>query len=90
MREKLRYFSVLDGCSISNEDVAGDPQYYGYTRPGGSWVIMRYNTALGTYAFFLGSDTPSPFAKSTLTAYDNAWTNRAIQQYSRTGEFRAL
>lgn len=90
INESFKYFSIIDGASLSNEDTSGDPEYYGYTRPGGSWVIMEYSPSLGTYAFFLGVDIPSAFGNSTLTTYDTAWTNRPTNEYRRAGQFKAL
>lgn len=78
---KYRYFSLLDGTNLTNEDKAADPQYYGYTRHGGTWVIMEYNEANGTYKFYLGKE---------LTNYDSAWTDRASLTYKRAGEFKKL
>ena len=89
--ERFNYFSILDGCSLTNVDDSGDPEYYGYTRPGGSWVIMRYNTSSTKYDFFLGSDIPTnAFSNSNLSTYDTAWTNRATREYRRAGEFKSL
>ena len=77
----VRYFSVLDGASLTNEDEAGDPRYYGYTRPGGTFVIMEYNVASGTYRFFLGNGN---------TNFDTRWTARAGLTYKKVGEFKKL
>lgn len=85
MRENFRYFAILDGASIANEDVASDPQYFGYTRPGGSWVIMRYTSSSGVYDYLLGIDLDR-----SMTSYDTAWTNRASQNYIKAGNLKSL
>ena len=90
MREFFKYFTILDGSSLANEDTASDPEYYGYTRPGGTWVILRHNVANGTYDFYVGKDLSSAFTNPVLTNYDAAWTDRANKQYRRAGEFKAL
>jgi hypothetical protein len=91
MRENFRYFSIIDGTNLTNEDESGIPKYYGYTRPGGSWVIMRYNETNGTYDFALNSGNANdPFVRSSLSEYDTAWTNRASLTYKRSGELKPL
>jgi len=77
----MRYFSILDGMSLTNEDTAGDPQFFGYQRPGGSWLIMKYDVAGGTYTFKLGS---------TYATYANIWTNRATEDYEEAGTLPKL
>ena len=85
INESFRYFAILDGTSVTNEDVGGDPEYYGFTRPGGSWVIMRNNLTNGTFDFHLGND----FDRS-LTNYDQAWLLRSSIFYKRAGELKHL
>ena len=79
-----RYFSILDGASLTNEDIADtDLQYFGYTRPGGSWAIMKYDKTEGTYLFRLGGK---------FDDYNDAWTNRASSgvNYKMAGEYKRL
>ena len=85
LRENFRYFTIINGASLTNEDEAGDPRYYGYTRPGGSWVIMEYNVASGTYAFHLNDGVDSD-----LSQFDTDWTARASLTYQRSGELKRL
>lgn len=84
-RGNFRYFSIIDGASLTNEDEGGDPRYYGYTRPGGSWVIMRYNVATGLYAFHLNNGQDSD-----LSQFDTDWTARVSLTYIRSGEMKKL
>lgn len=94
INESFGFFSIVDGCSLTNQDTSDtSTQYYGYTRPGGSWVIMRIQNADGTnssYDFLIGADVPAPFGNSDLSGYDTAWTNRASTTYRRVGELKAL
>lgn len=83
--ERFFFFSILDGASITNVDTASNPEYYGYTRPGGSWVIMRYNSSTEVYDFYIGADLDR-----SLTDYDDAWTNRSTLGYRRAGEFKDI
>lgn len=76
-RDYIKYFSILDGSSLTNEDEAGDPRYYGYTRPGGEWQIMQYNAGSGTYRFAVGI---------TMADFDTNWTNRASLTYIKAGQ----
>jgi len=84
-REHFRFFSILDGASIADEDTASDPEYFGYTRPGGSWIILKHVDSTGKYSFALGKDIDL-----SLTTYDAAWTARAGLVYKRAGEFQSL
>lgn len=77
----MRYFSILDGANLTNEDTGSSTKYYGYTRPGGSGIIMKYDSTAGTYTFSL---------YKTLTAYNTGWTNRASNTYAQAGEFKRL
>lgn len=82
----MRYFSILDGASLTDEDVnEGSTSYYGYTRPGGSWVIMKYDPTAGTYGFRLGQD-----ADLSLSTYNAAFTNRASESYLKAGNLKRL
>lgn len=85
MSRPSRFFSILDGASLTDEDEAGNPSYYGYTRPGGSWVILRYNSSTGKYDYKLGVDSDL-----SLATYDTAWTNRATIGYQRAGTIKKL
>lgn len=85
MRENFRYFSVLEGTSIANDDTAGDPEFFGYTRPGGSWVILKHDKTLNTYGLHLGRDLDL-----TLALYDIAWANKATLTYKRAGNYPSL
>lgn len=86
-RENFRYFSILDGANVTNEDETGASSYYGFTRPGGSWVIMRVSDPSGTpsYDFHL-NDGPD----EDLSQYDTDWTNRASLDYKRAGILKHL
>ncbi len=92
--ESFHYFTILDGASIANEDTSNaSTQYYGYTRPAGSWIIMKVLNADGdntSYGFFIGADVPAPFTDSDLANYDIKWIARAGLNYKRAGEFKSL
>ena len=51
---------------IANEDLAGDPQYFGYLSESGSWMIQKRAVATGIYTYAIGQ-----------SAYSTSWTNRA-------------
>ncbi len=91
-REEFRYFTILNGASLTNEDESGNPIYYGYTRPGlgavtanaqdnSTFVILEFNTTAGTYRFFLGRGNAN---------FDAQWANRANLVYKKAGEFKKL
>lgn len=83
--ETFRYFTILDGASLTNEDEGGATRYYGYTRPNGSWVIMKYDTSAGTYAFHRNAGQDK-----ALSQYDADWGIRASLVYERTGTMKKL
>jgi hypothetical protein len=56
---------------IANEDLAADPQYYGYLSETGSWVIQKRTIATGIYLYAIGT-----------SAYSTAWTGRAALSYA--------
>lgn len=60
---------------ISDEDLAGDPQYFGYLSETGSWMIQERNIASGTYRYAIGT---TPAYKTALTG---AWATRALLTY---------
>lgn len=84
-RESIKYLSILDGTSIVDEDTSGDPEFHGYVRPGGTWIISKHTSSTGKYVYALGKDLDG-----TLTLYDVAWTNRATIGYLRPGTLKAL
>lgn len=55
---------------ISDEDLSGDPQYYGYLSETGSWLIQERNIASGTYRYAIGQSD-----------YGTSWTGRAGLTY---------
>jgi len=54
---------------ISDEDISGDPQYFGYLDQDGSWLIHEYNIAAGTHRYIVGTEDYSAnwAAKAGLT-----------------------
>lgn len=80
INESFRFFSIIQGASVTDEDDSGDPEYFGFTRPGGSWVIMKHIIATGKYTFYIGKDLDN-----TLTNYDVAFADRANLQYRQAG-----
>ena len=54
---------------IANEDLAGDPQYFGYLAYNGSWIIQKRVIATGIYTYCAGtSDYAASFvARAGLT-----------------------
>lgn len=65
---------------VSDEDIAGDPQYYGYLSEDGSWIIQKRTIATGTYRYAIGR---TPAYKTALTG---AWATRAALTYSYYNE----
>ena len=59
---------------ISDEDLAGDPQYFGYMNESGAWIIQERNAALGTYRYAIGASG----YKTAVTGY---WATRALLTY---------
>lgn len=84
--------NLLDNYNLTNEDTTGDIKYFGYTKPGGYWIIMRYNSTDGTYDFNLGKDNIENVSDVELDKYDEAWENRAGSgtDYLRAGEIKSL
>lgn len=94
-REEFRYFTILNGASLTNEDETSDPAYYGYTRPGlgaitengqdnSTFIIMEIDSttpATVTYRFFLGKGNSN---------FDTQWIARASLTYKKAGEFKKL
>jgi len=88
-REEFRYFTILAGASLTNEDESSDPIYYGYTRPGltgggqdnSTFIILEFSESNGTYRFFLGKGNSN---------FDTKWTDRANLTYKKAGEFKKL
>lgn len=64
--------SALSGYRIADEDSDETIKYYGYTKPDGSWYLMRVDDTdePATYRYCAGSN-----------GYAAAWTNRASQAY---------
>ena len=75
--------SVVEGYNLTHEDeLAVSPRYYGYTRQGGAFVIMRkLDTGDGTfiYEFHCGNN---------MTDYDTDWTGRLGITYVRAGDLK--
>ena len=74
-----RYTKLTDGAMITNVDEAGDPKFYGYTRPDGSWVIMQASSSDTIYKYAMGGRN-----------YTTRWTNRASLNYKFAYEFPEL
>lgn len=55
---------------ISDQDVSGDPQYFGFLNNSGGWIIMEQNVAAGTYRYAIGD-----------SLYSTAWTGKAALVY---------
>ena len=55
---------------IANEDLAADPQYFGYLSETGSWMIQKRTIATGIYLYAIGA-----------SAYAAAWAGRAALSY---------
>ena len=51
---------------ISDEDLSGDPQYFGYVNEDGSWMLQERTIATGTYRYAIGASD-----------YTTAWDERA-------------
>lgn len=56
---------------ISDQDNAGDPQYYGFLNSSGGYIIMEQNIASGTYRYAIGD-----------SLYSTAWAARAALVYT--------
>jgi hypothetical protein len=62
---------------ISDEDLAGDPQYFGYLSANGAWLIQERNVASGTYRYAMGLGSTISYK----TAITGAWADRAGLTY---------
>lgn len=51
---------------IADEDLAADPQYFGYLNHYGAWIIQKRTIATGAYVYCAGA-----------SAYAAAWAARA-------------
>jgi hypothetical protein len=84
-----RYAKITDGCNVTDIALAESGyNYYLYTRPGGSGVIMREATSEDEYRFYLfgGADTQS----ERLSNIQTIWADRANKVYVSPGECKAL
>lgn len=63
------YANGSEHYEISDEDIAGDIQYFGYLSQSGKWIIQQRDatTDLVTDRYINGG-----------SSYSTAWTNRAI------------
>jgi len=59
---------------VSDEDLAGDPQYFGYVNEEEAWLIQERNIAAGTYRYVIGRGDYD-------TAITGAWAVRAAATY---------
>ena len=59
---------------ISNEDLSGDPQYFGYVNEEEAWIIQERNITNGTYKYVMGRGDFD-------TAVTGAWAIRATLSY---------
>jgi len=66
-----RHTNILDGAQIADISLAeGGYNYYGYVRTGGTWIIMRENTAQTEYRYKVGaSDYATAFTNRTDPGY---------------------
>jgi hypothetical protein len=55
---------------ISDEDIAGDPSYFGYLAETGAWIIQERNAVNGTYRYIMGRN-----------GYVAKWIARATLEY---------
>jgi hypothetical protein len=55
---------------ISDEDMAGDPSYFGYLAQSGSWIIQQRTASTGEYRYVSGHSD-----------YATAWIGRAGLTY---------
>lgn len=61
---------IEDQYYPSDEDVAGDIQYFGYLNAEGEWYIQEYNVSAGTFRYATGTED-----------YSTNWTNRVALTY---------
>lgn len=86
-----RYAKIIDGCNVT--DIAeneGGYNYYLYTRPGGSGVIMRGNTAGTEFRFKLFGNGGANTQAQRLANILLVWNARADKIYVRSGECKSL
>lgn len=55
---------------VSDEDIAGDPSYFGYLNTSGKWIIQQRTASAGQYRYIQGSSD-----------YSTNWGNRASLSY---------
>jgi hypothetical protein len=55
---------------ISDEDIAGDPSYFGYLAESGAWIIQKRTASTGAYRYIMGQ-----------SGYAAAWSGRAGLTY---------
>lgn len=60
----------LSQFKISDQDVSGDPMYYGYLAHDGGWYIMKQSVADNQFRYATGK-----------AGYATAWSNRASLGY---------
>lgn len=78
----IRSSSIAKGSEFfeaADEDIAGDPQYFGFMNMDGCWIIQQRNAASGTYRYFQGRSD-----------YSTNWTNRASLSYVTYNTLRAI
>jgi len=85
-----RYTSILDGTEFTNSSLAeGGYDYYMFTRPGGSGVIMRLNTA-GTEAKFYRFGSTASTAGERISVISAIWADRVNKNYVVAGGFNSF
>jgi hypothetical protein len=60
----------FEGFKISDQDVTGDPKYYGFVNHQGEWYILKEDAAAGTFRYCMGA-----------SGYAVAWAARTTQTY---------
>lgn len=81
MRDRFMYIAILDGMSLTNEDEGGAIEYYGYTKPGGGYGIMKRDVASGEYTYYLANG---------IANYPSDWIGRAGLSYVIAGTLTRL
>lgn len=84
-----RYNSILDGTDFAKSSLAeGGYNYYLFTRPGGSGVIMR-NNVVGTESKFhlFGGKNTVVERNANIT---NQWNARTSKGYINPGALNSL
>ena len=84
-----RYAKITDGANVV--DIAKGElgfNYYLFTRPGGSGIIMREKTDETEYRFYLfaGKNTQAESATNTQAQ----WDDRANKGYLRPSDLKSL